>query len=251
LTVVRDPSQTATVDATFKLVATSGPLEGKSFEIDRPMAIGRQETDIVIDDQTVSRRHASVRPAGDTLEVEDLGSLNGTKVDDAPVTSPTQVGAGAQIEIGDTVFRVDPVRDPNATVIRQVDVTRASGGRPAVEERPEVGPTGTRIPKVESPSAEPMPQPMPQQDTPAPEMQPVSAAEPSVEPEPELPARRIAKAYAYSGVRLVLGYGADFYAIWDRADLEHPVSVYPKSQDGWAEAWTAFIAQEPMAAPVP
>jgi len=231
------------VDATFKLVATSGPLEGKSFEIDRPMAIGRQETDIVIDDQTVSRRHASVRPAGDTLEVEDLGSLNGTRVDDAPLTSPANVGAGAQIEIGDTVFRVDPVRDPNATVIRQVDVTRASAGEPALEERPEVGPTGTRIPEVMSPSAEP------QQEAPAAE--PETRAESAPEPDVESPVRRIAKAYAYSGVRLVLGYGADFYAIWDRADLEHPVEVYPKSVDGWAQAWTAFIAAEPMAAPVP
>ncbi len=44
--------------------------------------VGRMGTDILTDEGTVSRNHARLMLAGDTLTVEDLGSSNGTKVGD-------------------------------------------------------------------------------------------------------------------------------------------------------------------------
>lgn len=51
--------------------------------------------------------------------------------------------------------------------------------------------------------------------------------------------------YTHSGHRYLLGYGLDFFGIWDRERPERPVSRYPRTDDGWRAAWLAFAAQEP------
>lgn len=51
--------------------------------------------------------------------------------------------------------------------------------------------------------------------------------------------------YTHSGRRYLLGYGRDFFGIWDREDPSRPVSRYPRTDDGWRAAWLAFEAQEP------
>jgi hypothetical protein len=56
--------------------------------------------------------------------------------------------------------------------------------------------------------------------------------------------------YSHSGQRYLLGYGTDFFGIWDRQDPAHPVSRYPRTDDGWREAWLAFAAREPNSAEV-
>jgi len=64
---------------------------------------------------------------------------------------------------------------------------------------------------------------------------------------PGLPPRPDDQAlqYTHSGRRFLLGYGRDFFGIWDRADPSGPVSRYPRTDDGWRVAWLAFTAQEP------
>ncbi len=57
------------------------PLEGRG-----PWSIGRsEENDIVISDPNVSRRHARLSRLENGFVVEDLGSTNGTLLDDAPI----------------------------------------------------------------------------------------------------------------------------------------------------------------------
>jgi pSer/pThr/pTyr-binding forkhead associated (FHA) protein len=59
-----------------------------------------------IDDARVSRRHAVVRRTGDYVEVEDLQSRNGIRVNGADVqTRPLQ--PGDRLEIGDSVLRLE------------------------------------------------------------------------------------------------------------------------------------------------
>src|SRR5438128_7044437 len=49
--------------------------------------------------------------------------------------------------------------------------------------------------------------------------------------------------FTHSGTRYSLGYDADTYVIWD---LETgPVRRFPRTDQGWAEAWTAYVALEP------
>ncbi|MFI5054335.1 MAG: FHA domain-containing protein [Acidimicrobiia bacterium] len=65
------------------LVVRRGPNAGSRFVLDREVtALGRHpDSDIFLDDITVSRRHAAVRRASGGYEVADVGSLNGTYVD--------------------------------------------------------------------------------------------------------------------------------------------------------------------------
>ena len=62
--------------------------------------MGRGEgAEISIASDTVSRRHAKLVWLGETLTVNDLGSLNGTYLDDRRVTSPTPVHPGQLLRL--------------------------------------------------------------------------------------------------------------------------------------------------------
>jgi hypothetical protein len=100
------PSTTAAVeqlppDAAL-LVVKRGPNAGSRFLLDKPVTTaGRHpESDIFLDDVTVSRRHAEfLRGAGNTFSVRDVGSLNGSylnreRIDEAPLTSGDEVQVG-------------------------------------------------------------------------------------------------------------------------------------------------------------
>jgi hypothetical protein len=56
--------------------------------------------------------------------------------------------------------------------------------------------------------------------------------------------------FTHSGARYLLGYGRDFFGIWDRQGGRGPVSRYPRTDDGWRSAWLSFSAWEPQSAEV-
>jgi len=70
------------VPAGGMLVVRSGPNAGSKFALDKDVVTaGRHpDSDIFLDDITVSRRHAEIVRAGDGYRVRDAGSLNGTYV---------------------------------------------------------------------------------------------------------------------------------------------------------------------------
>jgi hypothetical protein len=51
--------------------------------------------------------------------------------------------------------------------------------------------------------------------------------------------------YTHSGRRYLLGYGWDFFGIWDRTGSGPPTRRFPRTDEGWREAWLAFSALEP------
>ncbi|MDB4961445.1 MAG: Sigma-54 dependent response regulator [Myxococcales bacterium] len=65
------------------------------------LTFGRVDAcEIKVDHESVSRRHARVRRRADHVQVEDLGSRNGTLVNGAAVTGPRRLAAGDVIAIG-------------------------------------------------------------------------------------------------------------------------------------------------------
>jgi hypothetical protein len=60
-----------------------------------------------------------------------------------------------------------------------------------------------------------------------------------------------AQRFSHSGVRYILGYGAGFFGIWDRQTPGGPVMQFPRTDQGWTEAWNRFTAWEPRAVEVP
>lgn len=87
----------------FVLRGVSGNTFGKVYGVTGPMTIGRSaECDIAIPVEEISRRHAMVKPNATGLQVEDLGSSNGTFINNKRV----QTG---QLNPGDEL-RLDQVR---------------------------------------------------------------------------------------------------------------------------------------------
>jgi len=83
------------------LVVKRGPNAGSRFLLDQPTtSAGRHpESDIFLDDVTVSRRHAEFRREGGEFVVVDVGSLNGTYVNREPVDTAVLAG-GDEVQIG-------------------------------------------------------------------------------------------------------------------------------------------------------
>ncbi len=68
------------------LIVTQGPLTGKIFSLTKPsVLLGRREMDIVLDDSDVSRKHCALEVHGSTALLVDLGSTNGTFVDEQKI----------------------------------------------------------------------------------------------------------------------------------------------------------------------
>jgi zinc ribbon protein len=56
--------------------------------------------------------------------------------------------------------------------------------------------------------------------------------------------------FSHSGARYLLGFGNDFFGIWDRFTPGDPVRRFPRTDDGWREAWLTYVAMEPDNIPV-
>ncbi|MEA2433189.1 MAG: hypothetical protein QOG54_646 [Actinomycetota bacterium] len=83
------------------LVVKRGPNAGSKFFLDSDVTkIGRHpDSEIFLDDITVSRRHAEIRRSDGSFSVHDVGSLNGTYVNRERVEE-AQLHSGDEIQVG-------------------------------------------------------------------------------------------------------------------------------------------------------
>src|SRR5215218_8299139 len=81
-------------------------MEGREVEATPGAVIGREGTDIVLPDPEVSRRHAAIREHGDGVAIEDLGSTNGTFVNDRRIEGLEPLKDGDSVRFGNTVWRL-------------------------------------------------------------------------------------------------------------------------------------------------
>ncbi len=96
-------------DVPIRLVAEGGPFDGRLYDIPGgEVAVGRAvDNDMVLDDPSLSRKHARVRRApGGRIEVEDLGSSNGTFVNGRRVGKGA-AGPGDSVRFGELSFRIE------------------------------------------------------------------------------------------------------------------------------------------------
>jgi pSer/pThr/pTyr-binding forkhead associated (FHA) protein len=99
---------------TALLVVKRGPNAGSRFLLDKDVTTaGRHpESDIFLDDVTVSRRHAEFRRTGGGFEVRDVGSLNGTYLNRERIDGTALTG-GDEVQIGK--FRLVFFSGPHAS----------------------------------------------------------------------------------------------------------------------------------------
>ena len=108
-----------------ELVIQSGKLQGKRLLLPaKEMVVGRDEDcDLRIGSASVSRMHCIIKNSAEGILVTDLGSQNGTLVNDVPIKAPTLLREGDVLRIGSTLLTV-PV----------LQKAKAGGGHPNVSD---------------------------------------------------------------------------------------------------------------------
>ena len=104
-----------------KLVILSEKGQGSSFPLNKPcVVIGRNAdtSDIVLEDDGVSRPHCRILCEGDRFYIEDLGSHNGTFIGRRRIDQKEGIHEGTLIALGDTVLKFTVGGNAGATTTR-------------------------------------------------------------------------------------------------------------------------------------
>lgn len=102
----------------FDLVVQSGKLQGRRLclPLDKPIIVGRDDScQLVLPSSLVSRQHTKLCHRADGIEVQDLGSQNGTYVNEVSITEPLLLKAGDLLRIGASAFEIQTHQAPHTT----------------------------------------------------------------------------------------------------------------------------------------
>lgn len=82
-------------------VVNQGPKAGARYALDADtVSLGRDpDSDIFLDDVTVSRRHAEVERSGARYSIRDVGSLNGTYIN-RQLVDQVELNEGDEVQVG-------------------------------------------------------------------------------------------------------------------------------------------------------
>ena len=132
------------------LFVERAPEAGAEHRLEDGATIGREGCDVELADPDVSRRHAIVHLAGPAIAVEDLGSTNGTFVNDARIGEVTTLRAGDSVRFGDVVWELRIQSQPTrAAQIVQPGAARTGAARGDVP-MPDFAPS--KVSRVVAPS---------------------------------------------------------------------------------------------------
>jgi len=111
------PGGDLSLPAAYKvsLAVLQGKDSGRIVPIDKPLVVlGRSECDVILDDSEISRQHASIEVHGSKVVLKDLGSTNGTFINDQKIAQ-TELENRAEFRIGGTVLMLilAPVAEPD------------------------------------------------------------------------------------------------------------------------------------------
>ncbi|MFG3599267.1 FHA domain-containing protein [Micromonospora chersina] len=114
------------------LTVSGGAMRGLSFRVGRdPQLVGRAPSaDIVLADPHLSRRHATVQATPYGVVLTDLGSTNGTWLNDQRIAGSVPLADGDVIRLGRTDLRFF---DPG---VAHTDPVGMSFGQPRRDQRP-------------------------------------------------------------------------------------------------------------------
>jgi hypothetical protein len=81
-----------------------GHESGTAYDLTGGATLGRGDAEIRLEDPFASSRHARITLQGHVVVIEDLGSTNGTYLNEEPLTGPQPLYPGDRIRIGDSEF---------------------------------------------------------------------------------------------------------------------------------------------------
>src|SRR3954468_20586481 len=151
------------------LEIVEGSEAGRQLPLDSVVDIGREPSlALHLDaDTQVSRRHARISVQGGQVVAEDLGSTNGTYVNDQPIGSPRAINPGDKVRIGLTVLELRTKQQvaarPSAVQVRPA---LTAVGNDVLLQVPEaqLAPVGNVSPEGPIATAQPAPPPPPAQE---------------------------------------------------------------------------------------
>jgi hypothetical protein len=82
----------------------TGHEAGIAYDLMGGATLGRGDVEIQLDDPFASSRHARITRQGHVVVIEDLGSTNGTYLNEEPLAGPQPLHPGDRIRIGDSEF---------------------------------------------------------------------------------------------------------------------------------------------------
>ncbi len=209
----------------------NGPRAGESFEVPASgLLVGRKAgNDLQLDDPSLSGRHAFLRADGAQVQVEDLGSTNGTKIDGEKIERGT-AGVGTVLTLGKLKLAVvggteapaseaAPAAAPSPASAANLDIEgleeeivlgedSESGGTPAAPAIPAISvppmPATERPPEAQRTTQKqtartPVTQVVPE---------PVLEEEPHLELDVEAAMERGGRSFALPLIALLMGLGA-------------------------------------------
>jgi hypothetical protein len=81
-----------------------GHESGVAYDVSGGATLGRGDVEIRLEDPFASSRHARITLQGHVVVLEDLGSTNGTYLNEEPLSGPQPLHPGDRIRIGDSEF---------------------------------------------------------------------------------------------------------------------------------------------------
>jgi pSer/pThr/pTyr-binding forkhead associated (FHA) protein len=89
----------------LRVETAAGLRAGSAYSLSDGAVLGRgEQADIRLEDTFASSQHARLAPHGEVMVLEDLGSTNGTYLNEEPLRGPQPLHAGDRIRIGDSSF---------------------------------------------------------------------------------------------------------------------------------------------------
>ena len=89
------------------LVVESAPghQSGARYDVSSGATLGRGDVEVVLEDPFSSSQHARIERQGGAVVLEDLGSTNGTYLNDELLRGPQPLHAGDRVRFGDSHFQ--------------------------------------------------------------------------------------------------------------------------------------------------
>jgi len=158
-----------------------------------------------------------------------------------------------------TASAATPAETPAVVDVEPAAPTESTPPEPAEADTPEAPADEEPVTTAaEEPTpgagdaAAPVEEPAFEEPAPASDMAPApSAVSPEASAAPSSGAGPSNVRYTHSGYRYVLGYGADFFGVWDRQAPTAPMERFARTDEGWRMAWTRFVTLEPNHVAVP
>jgi FHA domain len=89
----------------LRVETAAGLKAGSAYSLAEGAVLGRgEQADIRLEDTFASSQHARLAPHGEVIVLEDLGSTNGTYLNEEPLRGPQPLHPGDRIRIGDSQF---------------------------------------------------------------------------------------------------------------------------------------------------